>query len=168
LELIEGLKTRRSIRQYKPDAVPPEAIVEMLEAGRWAPSAGNSQPWSFIVFSDPALKARVTKCFNFGWFLDEAPVGIMVVVDPAGSSCAVQDGSLAAANLMLAAHSLGLGTCWINPGLDDDGAMELLGVPKGKRMICVLSLGYPAESPTKERRKLADIAFIGKFGDRID
>ena len=94
-------------------------------------------------------------------------MGVVVVVDPAGSSCAVQDGSLAAANLMLAAHALGLGTCWINPGLDDDGAMELLGVPKGRRMICVLSLGYPAEAPTKERRKLADIAFSGKFGEKF-
>ncbi len=168
MDLLEGLRTRRSIRQYRPDTVPGEAIAEILEAGRWAPSAGNSQPWSFIVFSDPDIKRQVTGCFNFGWFLDQAPVGIMVVVDPKGSSCPVQDGSLATANMMLAAHALRLGKCWINPGLADDRAMEILGVPKGMRLICVLSLGYPAESPSKERKKLADMAFVGKWGERFD
>ena len=165
MEALDAIRTRRSIRQYRPDPVPGEAIAQILEAGRWAASAGNAQPWTFIVFSDAEVKRRVTRCFYYGWFLEEAPAGIMIVVDPGASSCPVQDGSLAAGNMMLAAHALGLGTCWINPGLDDAGAMEILGVPPGRRMICVLSLGYPAESPEKARKDLQDVAFTGKWGE---
>jgi nitroreductase len=142
-------------------------MAKILEAGRWAASAGNSQPWSFVVFTDPEVKRRVTKCFNYGWFLNEAPVGIMIVVDPRASSCPIQDGSLAAGNMMLAAHALGLGTCWINPGLNDAGALEVLGIPPDRRIICVLSLGYPAETPDKMRKKLQDMAFSGKWGERF-
>ena len=165
MDALEAIRTRRSIRQYRPDPVPDEAIAQILEAGRWAASAGDTQPWSFIVFSDP--ERRVTRCFNYGWFLNEAPVGIMIVVDPRGSSCPIQDGSLAVGNMMLAAHALGLGTCWINPGLDDAGALEILGVPPDRRLICVLSLGYAAESPEKMRKELQGMAFSGRWGRRF-
>lgn len=165
MEVLEAIKTRRSIRRYRPDPVPDSLIATVLEAGRWAPSAGNSQPWSFTVFSDAEVKSKVTRCFLYGWFLDEAPVGIAVSVDPRASSCPLQDGSLAVQNMMLAAHALGLGTCWINPGLNDDGAKELLGIPRQHRLICVLSLGYPAETPSKLRKKPEDVAFSGRWGN---
>lgn len=165
MEALEAILTRRSIRRYRPEPVPENLVAQVLEAGRWAPSASNAQPWGFVVFTDPDLKRQVTRCFAYGWFLDEAPVGIAVAVNPRGSSCPVQDGSLAAANMMLAAHALGLGTCWINPGLRDDRAKELLDIPREWWLICALSLGYPAESPTKMRRDLADIAFAKRWGN---
>jgi len=165
VEVLEAIRTRRSIRSYRKDPVPEELVARVLEAGRWAPSAGNSQPWGFVVITDPDIKRQVTRCFAYGWFLEEAPVGIVVAVDPRGSTCPVQDGSLAVANMMLAAHALGLGTCWINPGLRDDRAREYLGIPRDWRLICALSLGYPAESPTKLRKKLQDVAFSGRWGN---
>ena len=167
MEVLEAIRTRRSIRSYKGEAVPEELVTKVLEAGQWAASASNSQPWSFVVFTDPEVKRRVTSCFLYGWFLDEAPVGIVVAVDPRGSSCPVQDGSLAVGNMMLAAHALGLGTCWINPGLNDDGVKQLLGIPGDRRLICALSLGYPAESPDKLRKRLEDIAFTERWGNRF-
>ena len=167
MDVLEAITTRRSIRSYRPDPVPEEAIARILEAGRWAASAGNSQPWSFVVFSDPEEKRQMAGCFHFGWFLEEAPAGIMVTVDPEQSPCPVQDGTLAVANMMLAAHTLGLGTCWINPGLDDEKAKKLLGIPEENRLICVLSLGYAAEDPTQERRQLQDMAYTGKWGNRF-
>lgn len=167
MDTLQAIATRRSVRQYRPDPVPEEAITRILEAGRWAASAGNSQPWGFVIFTDPEVKKRVTKCFLYGWFLDQAPAGVAVAVDPRASSCPVQDGSLAAGNMMLAAHALGLGTCWINPGLDDAGAKDILGIPQDRRLVCVLSLGYPAESPTKMRKGLRDIAFGGRWGERF-
>ena len=151
MEVLEAIRTRRSIRSYRRDPVPEKLVAKVLEAGQWAASASNSQPWGFVVFTDPEVKRRVTSCFLYGWFLDEAPVGIVAAVDPGGSSCPVQDGSLAVGNMMLAAHAIGLGTCWINPGLNDDGVKELLGIPHDWRLICALSLGYPAESPTDLR-----------------
>jgi len=165
VEAIESILTRRSIRSYKSDPVPDELIKKVLEAGQWAASAGNSQPCTFIVVTDPEVKRRVTKGFIFGWFLDEAPAGIVICVDPGGFNCSLQDGSLAAGNMMLAAHALGLGTCWINPRIPDNLVKEALGIPQDQQLICVLSLGYPAESPTKLRKKLRDITFTEKWGN---
>lgn len=166
MEVLEAIGTRRSIRRYKPDPVPEEALEKILEAGRWAPSASNAQPWKFIVISDPEARRMVGTLFLFGWFLAEAPVGIAIVVDPRGSSCPVQDGTLATYAMMMAAHSLGLGTCWINPSANEDRVKELLGIPQDKRIICVISLGYPAEAPSKMRRKLEDIVFKERWGGK--
>jgi len=167
VEVLEAIRTRRSIRRYKPGPVPDDLIVKILEAGQWAPSASNSQPWNFTVITDSEVKRQVTRCFLYGWFLDEAPVGIVVSVDPGLSSCPIQDGSLAVQNMMLAAHALGLGTCWINPGLSDNRVKEILGIPGGHWLICALSLGYPAETPRKLRKRLVDIAFFGQWGNSL-
>ncbi len=166
MELYEGLLTRRSIRRYKKDPVPPDVLEKILDAGRWAPSASNSQPWEFIVFTEPELKRRVARSFMYGFFLAEAPVGIAVVVDPYRSSCPVQDGTLAAYSMWLAAHALGLGACWINPAPDDLRPNVLLNIPPGKELICVLSLGYPAQSMKSTRRKLKDIVHMERYGNR--
>lgn len=167
MEILEAIRTRRSIRTYQPDPVPHDLLVKILEAGQWAPSASNSQPWSFVVFTDPEVKRRITRCFLYGWFLDEAPTGIVVSVDPRLSSCPIQDGSLAVQNMMLAAHALGLGTCWINPGLNDEEVKVILNIPREQRLICALSLGYPTETPSKLRKRLGDIAFSGRWGDSL-
>ena len=165
MEVLEAIRTRRSIRSYSEEPVPEESIARILEAGRWAASASNAQPWSFVVFTDPEVKQQVTRSFVYGWFLDQAPAGIVVAVDPQGSTCPIQDGSLAVANMMLAAHALGLGTCWINPGFQDDRVKEVLGIPRDRRLICCLSLGFPDESPTKMRKKLEDVAFTERWGN---
>lgn len=166
MEVLEAIRTRRSIRIYKPDPVPEEILEKILEAGRWAPSASNAQPWKFIVFSDPELRRMVGSLFLYGWFLAEAPLGILVVVDPRGSSCPVQDGTLAVYSMLLAAHSLGLGTCWINPSANEDRVKEMFNIPGDKRIICAISLGYPAEAPSKNRRKLADIVYKERWENR--
>lgn len=166
MELYEGLLTRRSIRRYKKDPVPPGLLEKILEAGRWAPSASNSQPWEFIVITEPELKRRVARSFMYGLFLTEAPLGIAVVVDPYRSSCPVQDGTLAAYSMWLAAHSLGLGACWINPAPNDLRPNVLLNIPPGKELICVLSVGYPAQAMKSSRRKLKDIVHMEQYGDR--
>ena len=69
MEVLEAIRTRRSIRTYKPDPVPEEVLEEILEAGRWAPSAGSSQPWEFIIFTDPKVKRRLARAFMYGPFL---------------------------------------------------------------------------------------------------
>ena len=166
MEVLEAIKTRRSIRRYKPDPVPKEALEKILEAGRWAPSASNEQPWEFTTFTDSDVKRQVTKCFRFGSFLDEAPLGILVVVDPRVAGSPVEDGTLATYAIMLAAHGLGLGTCWIHPGFQDERAKEILGIPREKRIICALSVGYPDEMPTKMRRKLEDIVHTERYVNR--
>lgn len=166
MDVLEALLTRRSIRSYRKDPVPQELLERILEAGRWAPSASNSQPWEFIVFTEPDIKRRIARSFMFGLFLIEAPVGIAVVVDPYQSSCPVQDGTLAAYSLWLAAHGLGLGACWINPGFNDAAVKRLLKIPENKEIICILSVGYPAQKAASQRRQLRDIVHLEQYGNR--
>jgi nitroreductase len=166
MEVLEAIRTRRAIRRYKKDPVPQELLEQVLEAGRWAPSAGNSQPWDFIVVNEPELKRRVARCFMWGHFLVEAPVGIVVAVDQWRTGCPWQDGAIAAYSMWLAAHGLGLGSCWINPTTNDDTVKELLGIPANKEVICVLSLGYPAQSAVSQRRRLKDIVHFEKYGNK--
>jgi nitroreductase len=144
MEVLEAIRTRRSIRRYKKETVSPELIEKLLEAGRWAPSAANSQPWEFIVITDPKIKRRISRSFVFGSFLTEAPLAIAVVVNPWQTACPVQDGTIAAYAIWLAAHDLGLGACGSNLS---SMIKKILGVPYIKKLICILSIGYPAESP---------------------
>jgi len=165
MEVLEAIRTRRSIRQYKNEPIPPDMIEKLLEAGRWAPSAGNSQPWEFIVFTDAEIRKKISRSFIFGRYLADAPLGIAVVVDPLRTACAIQDGTLATYAIWLAAHDLGLGACWINPNISG-GIKKILGIPTMKKLICILSIGYPAESPGRTRRDLQDIVYFGKYGNR--
>ncbi|MDI6810706.1 MAG: nitroreductase family protein [archaeon] len=82
MEMLELIKTRRSIRRYKKESVPEDSVKQILEAGRWAPSASNSQPWEFIILRDGKIKEEVAKATTYGKFLADAPLGIAVVIDP--------------------------------------------------------------------------------------
>ncbi len=108
--------------------------MEILEAGRWAPSAGNSQPWNFILLKDKQVRKSVADATTNGGFLAEAAVGIAVVVDPEASNHSVEDGAIATQNMLLAAHVLGLGACWIGSygSVYEEKVKEMLDIPKEK------------------------------------
>ena len=154
MDVLEAIKERRSVRKYEPRAVPEEKLTQVLEAGRWAPSAGNSQPWKFIVVRDEKVKSELARVAVWGSFLAQAPVAIAVVIDPQASNHPVEDGAAATQNMLLAAHALGLGTCWIGSYGSgyEESAKEVLGIPGDKRLLSLISLGYPAESPTRKTR----------------
>ena len=168
LEVFEAIKGRRSVRKYKKDPVPEDFIARILDAGRWAPSASNRQPWSFIVLKDINMKKRVAEATTYGRFLAEAPLGIVVIIDPEVShrSGGVEDGAIATQNMLLAAHALGLGTCWIGcyNSTYEERVKEILEIPKNRRVLSIISVGYPAESPTSTRRELTEIVSTDKYG----
>lgn len=169
MDVMEAIKTRRSIRKFKKDPVPEELVEKVLEAGRWAPSSRNRQPWKFIVLRSAEVKKKLSELLTYGWFLADAPLGIAVVVNPEESRRPVEDGAIASQNILLAAHGLGLGACWIAAyGIPlEDKARELLGVPEGQRILSVIALGYPDEKPAPTSRKsLAEIVFNDKYGER--
>jgi len=165
MELLEAIRTRRAIRKFKTDPVPPELIEKLLEAARWAPSSVNCQPWEFIVITDPETKKRISRAFMLGPFLNQAPLAIAVAVDRLKSTCQVQDGSIAAYAIWLAAHDLGLGACWENP-IIEFGVKRILGIPVTKRLVSVLAIGYPDEAPVHTRKKLADFVYFEKHGNK--
>lgn len=168
MDVFEAIKTRRSIRKYRKEPISEELLLKVLDAGRWAPSAKNSQPWSFIVLRDKEIRRRVAEAFPPGRFLAEAACGIAVVTDPKISNHPVEDGAAATQNMLLAAHALGLGACWLGVygGVYEEKVKEILGIPKEKTLVSVISLGFPAETQTKTRKSLDEIVFTNKYGEK--
>jgi len=162
MDVFEAIKTRRSIRKYGKEPVPEEMLKQVLEAGRLAPSADNSQPWNFIVLRDGKLRKEIAEVATYGKFLADAPLGIAVVVDPRASTNPVADGAIATYNMLLAAHALGLGACWIGTygSAYEDRVKEMLKIPKEKRLLSIISLGFPAE----RRKGLDELVFTDAYG----
>jgi nitroreductase len=169
------LKSRRSIRRYRPDPVPDEMVEGLLEAGRWAPSASNRQPWHFIVVRDPAILQAVAQhaaYFFIRWaHVAEAPL-LIVLCGEARSQVYRQflheDIGLAGSQIMLQAKALGLGTCWIG-GLDRKAIRGILKVPDHVEIVGLLTVGFPAEDPNPPARKpLAEIVHYDVYGNRGD
>jgi nitroreductase len=168
MDMLELIRTRRSVRRYKKEAVSEDLLEKILEAGRWAPSASNSQPWEFIILRDRKIREEVAKATTYGKFLADAPLGIAVVIDPQASTHPVEDGAIATQNMLLAAHALGLGACWIGAygSVYEATVSEILRIPKGKRVLSILSIGYLAESPRSSRKELEELTFTDLYGRR--
>jgi nitroreductase len=167
------LKGRRSIRQYTSDPVPDDLIEQVLEAGRWAPSASNRQPWHFIVIREPEIRAAVAEhaaYYFIRWaHVEEAPVIIALCGDRKHrvyQQFLHEDIGLAGGQMMLAAAALGLGTCWIG-GLDREALSAILKLPEHIELVGMLTLGFPAEDPDPPGRKpLEQIVHYGTYGNQ--
>lgn len=166
MDCIDTIMSRRSIRKYKPDEVDPKDLMTILQAGRWAPSAGNLQPCHFIVLRDP-VKRRQIKEVAFGQeLLDTAPVVIVVCADPdrcdkygekGRKHFLLLDCANAAQNMLLAAKSLGYGSCWMG-GFSESGVKKVLGLPDGFRVVALVPVGRADEEPEpRDRRPLDEI-----------
>jgi nitroreductase len=166
MDILQAIKERRSIRKYSEEPISEDQLNQILEAGRWAPSRGNGQPWKFIVLDDGDIRKELAEVIPTGKFLAQAPQGTAVVVDPEISKHPEQEGAAAIQNILLAAHALGLGTCWISVrGTDWAGmASQVLGIPDEEWLISVVSIGHPAEAPKKGRKGLDEITFANKYG----
>jgi nitroreductase len=150
METLEAILTRRSIREYTAQAVPDELIQELLVAAMQAPSAGNQQPWHFIIVTGRKQLDALADVLPFGKMLKTAPLGIVVCADlelEKYSGYWVQDCSNATMNLLLAAHAKGLGAVWCGVYPVEDRVANLkkvLGLPGQVVPMSVVSLGYPA------------------------
>jgi len=166
MDILEVIRSRRSIRRYTQDPISEEDINKILEAARWAPSANNSQPWEFIVLRGQEAKKKLANMLTWGKFLSEAAVGIAVIIDETASNHAVEDGAAATENILLEAHSLGLGACWIGTygSVHEAKAKKALNVPNDKRLLSVVAIGYPAEAPRKTRKSLETMVFTDEYG----
>ena len=177
MDFFDVIKARRSVRHYTPAAVDPALVDQVIEAGILAPSAGNRQPWEFVVIEhDAALKQAVVDTTFRGnswthgqsqdWLL-EAPVLLVVCADVVRSvsrygwqqsqKLIVEDIAAAVENMLLAATALGLSSCWIG-GFDAVALSACLGLPELVAPIAILPLGYGAQAPTSPaKRTLAEV-----------
>ena len=158
MEFSELIKKRYSVRAYKPNPVEDEVLNQVLEAARLAPTAANRQPFQLIVIHTAGREAELKRIYPRDWFV-EAPLVICICGIPAqgwtrrdGKNYTDVDVAIAMDHLILAAASLGLGTCWI-AAFDPTAAREVLGLPDGVGPVAFTPLGYPADRPKRKKRK---------------
>jgi nitroreductase len=155
---MDAIFTRRSIRKYTNEAVPEEMVEKIIRAGMAAPSAGNAQPWNFIIINDKNILLEIPKFHPYSQMLKEASCAIVVCGDTSLERYQgywVQDCSAATQNMLLEAHYLGLGSVWLGvyPREDRVTALKkLLKLPENVTPLCILSLGYPAEQKEPANR----------------
>ncbi|MFX1234090.1 MAG: nitroreductase family protein [Promethearchaeota archaeon] len=156
-DFLEFLKSRRSIRNFQEKEIPDKQLEMILEAGRWAPSASNRQPWEFIVVKSKSKKAALTKTATYGKFTATAPI-LVAIIGKVNQSPKwyIQDTSLVSMNMMLMAWALGIGTCWIG-SMDRDKAKQILELGKNDYVLTLLPMGYfEGEIPEPTNRKILE------------
>jgi len=173
LDVFEAIKERRSVRAYTHEEVSEKEVEKLIEAARWAPSAGNIQPWEFVIVTNAEVKRKLAEAALHQTFIEEAPVVIVVCVDVARSSWGygsrganlycLQDTAAATENILLAAHALGLATCWVG-AFHEDEAGKAVNTPRNVRPVAIIPVGHPAEKPrAPPKRPLREIVRYETF-----
>ena len=150
MDAIEAIMTRRSIRQFTGEPVSDEHIEALMRAAMAAPSAGNQQPWRFVIARDPEVRARLAVATQYASPVGRAPLGIVVLADTRENRHPgywVQDCSAAVENILLTAHALGLGGVWIGVHPVEDREAEVRAIveaPEGFAALCMIAIGHPA------------------------
>lgn len=158
MDVLSAIKGRKSIRRYSLRIVEDEKLEKVLEAARLSPSANNRQSWKFVVVKDRETRKKLVDAAGGQVFIGQAPVILVACgTDPDGvmmcgqRRCSV-DLSIATAYMILEAHELGLGTCWIGH-FDEKKVKDILGIPANVRVVAITPLGYPDEAPSPRPRK---------------
>ncbi|MFZ5975968.1 MAG: nitroreductase family protein [Bacillota bacterium] len=149
----ELLKTRRSIRKYQDIPLEREKLDTILKAALLSPSSRSIRPWEFVTVTDKALLDKLSQFKSSAGFIKDAAAAVVVIGEPVASDAWIEDASIASIFIQLAAHALGIGSCWIQvrgrPHSEsitaEDYIKELLGIPGECAVEAVISLGYPAE-----------------------
>jgi len=176
---LRAIRARRSVRNFAPAPVGDEQLEAILEAGRWAPSARNSQPWDFVIVRDEQARRAIGDILRrttFAWSgFASAPVMIVVAVDQSRDpGHFVEDGAVAAQNLCLAAQSLGLASSWAGVYERRAGRRSvesalkaMLSLPRDHRVIAVVPIGAPRRVGTTTRRPLTEMVHHDRFGSML-
>ena len=169
------LRGLRQTRRFTDQPVPDDVVADILEVARWTGSSKNTQPWHFIVVTDPATRTTLSESGEYAGFLAGAPLVIAVAMEGARRRPGTYDEGRVSERIMLAAdaHGLGAGTGWFAPGAEGaDRVNAALGVPEGMSVIQALGIGYPAEADQRARSvhggrmSLEEIVSRERFGER--
>lgn len=158
MKVDDAIRNRRSIRKYADKVPGDKEIQKVIEAGVWAPSGLNNQPWKFKVIRDKEKKDGLFKYTSYGKVIRNAPVAICVFLDKKAMYSREKDTLAIGAciqNMLLQANGLGLGTCWLGEILNKKkGVEKYIGVDAGYELMAVVTLGYPGEEGRSTRKKL--------------
>jgi len=168
MDTVSTILARRSVRQYREQPMPADDLTTLLECARQAPSAGNRQPCHLIAVTDPQLRRQVAEaCHNQTWMADASAI-IVGLGDPSISAgWYAVDTAIALQNLVLAATSLGYGTCWVG-AFDQERLKQILGIPEEMSVIAAIAVGQPAQQPeARPRRDLADFVSLQRYDQQF-
>ncbi|MGQ9628248.1 MAG: nitroreductase family protein [Anaerolineae bacterium] len=169
MDFWDVIEERRSVRHFASEEVPADTVERILEAGISAPSAGNCQPWHFIVVRRPEVKRLLAEAAYGQHFVAEAPVVIVVCAEPARSGArygrrgtelyCLQDTAAAVENILLAAVASGLGACWVG-AFDEGAAARAVNLSEGMRPVSIIPIGRPAREISRRpgRRPLREVS----------
>ena len=177
METFECIKIRRAVRKYLNKPVPWDDISNIIEAGRYAPSAGNLQNWKFIVVLDKDKRKAMAEASLKQFWMETAPVHIVIVAEPQKAEryygkrgerlYSVQNCAAAAQNMMLEAHNLGLGTCWVG-AFEEEMVKRTLNIPPEARPQAIITIGYPAEQSEKPAKLPPEtVMYFNKWRGKI-
>ena len=173
LNIFGAIKERRSIRAYTDEKVSENDIEHLLEAARWARSAGNSQPCEFVIIRDLEIKRKLSDAAQNQTFIQKAPVVLVVCADVTRSSrgyggrgkklYSIQDTAATTENILLTAQELGLATCWVGAFREKEVA-KAVKAPKNVKPVAIVPVGYPAERPmVPPKRSINEIIHYETF-----
>ncbi len=178
MEARDCINTRRSIRKYLQKPVEFDKVTAILEAATKAPSAGNTQDYRFIVITDKDLIGKIAEHCTEQYWITTAPLIIVVCADLEKAKAhygirgerlyTTQNAAAAIQNMLLTAHNLELGSCWVG-SFDEDYVNDLLGIPGHARPQAIIPIGYPDEEPReKEEKPIEDMVFFNSYGNKIE
>ena len=159
MNVMDAIRTRKSVRSYAYKPVEDEKLGAIMEAVRLAPSASNQQEWRFVIVRDPEKIKKLASYGSDQAFIKQSPVVIVACAQTdghlmrCGQPCYTIDVAIALDHLTLAAVELGLGTCWIG-SFDENKVKEILGIPEKVRVVEIMPLGYPVDPSTVEKNRL--------------
>ncbi|HUV82773.1 MAG TPA: nitroreductase [archaeon] len=168
--ILDTIRSRRSVRKFLPLPVEDSLIRDILEAGRWAPSGLNNQPWRFVVIRDKGTVNSLAECTKYGHIIRNAQLLIAVFLDRNAMYDYTKDTQACGAaiqNMLLAAHGLGLGAVWLGEILNKKEEVgHILKVPDSLELMAVVAIGYQAgdTDASSNRRELSEIAFLEQYG----
>lgn len=177
MDVQEAIQSRRSVKKYLDRPVPNDILGGLVEAGSLAPSSGNKQNWKFIVVTKADTRDQIAKHCDEQYWMTRAPAHIVICSNDAEISkfygtrgvkmYSTMNCSAAAENILLMAHSLGLGGCWVSE-FDDEELANDLGLSAGARVQAVITIGYPTKELRKKTLKpLKSIMFLESYGNTI-
>mgnify|MGYP005857847447 FL=1 len=168
METLQTIMERRSIRQYQPEPIPAEALKAILEAARQAPTAANRQPVHFVIVGDAEQKRRVAAaCNNQMWMADAAYIVVAAGLPTVSAKWYKVDVAISLQNLVLAAYSLGYGTCWIG-AFDPEKVREVCGLSEEMEVVACTPLGVPNASPVaRQRKEWAHLFSANRYGEPL-
>jgi len=175
MDVFECIRTRRSVRKYIPKQVEWDKVGQILDAGRMAPSAGNLQNWQFLVVTDEDKRKQIAEASARQYWMINANVHIIICEKPeimeqyygirGERLYSIQNCAAAVENMLLTAHELGLGSCWIG-AFDEEKVKRICSIPERARPQAIIAIGYADDKPDMPPKlTLENVTFLNRYGE---